>query len=243
VGQCNAPVRYPVTGAAARRAATARRRRRLPSASPRDGVAKGNKGCERSDAAGKQLVPSFVHFTQTWISSKHVAYQSLSICGGRGAGARGSASSVRADAARRMVTPPVGRSSRVNVTATLSNSEFRQTPRADCEMFAVTDSRARLRLYSPVCRVSDDDSGYGDDLVNIGRIAVSPGGPEFGLSLLCPNVSRPVRPIAASYDSTPGEADSRHTYTRVRTPCGAPGQPNYTSWCVSGFSQVFVPKV
>jgi hypothetical protein len=56
-------------------------------------------------------------------------------------------------------------------------------------------------------------------------------------------VSRAVRSIAASCESTPGEADSRRRNTRVRTPCGAPGQRNYTSWCVSGFSQVFVPKV
>ncbi|WP_157124568.1 hypothetical protein [Nocardia pseudovaccinii] len=130
----------------------------------------------------------------------------------------------------------------MNSAATLSNSEIRGITLLDCVKFAVTDIRMFRPLESSVCRVSDGVSGYGDDLVNYGRIADLPGDPKFGLSLVCPNVSRPVRPIATSYESTPGEADPRRSNAQVRTPCGAPGQENYTSWCVSGFSQVFVPK-
>lgn len=155
-------------------------------------MAPGNKGCGDSDATGKHLVPSFVHCDRTWILSKHVAYQRLWIFGGRGAEARGSAPWTRVDDARRVVWCPVGRSTRVNVTATLSNSGIRRGTLTDCEMFAVTDNYVWLLPDSSVCRVSDDDSGYGDDLVNTGRIAILPGVPEFGLPLLCPNVSRAV---------------------------------------------------
>lgn len=175
--------------------------------------------------------------------SNHVVYQCLWICGGCRVGARGDARRRRAGVARSMRARSVRWSSRVNGAASLSNSEIWMAPSRDCVMFAVTDIRMFRRLESSVCRVSDGVSGYGDDLVNYGEIADLPGDPEFGLSLVCPNVSRPVRPIVTSYESTPGEADPRRSNAQVRTPCGAPGQENYTSWCVSGFSQVFVPKV
>ncbi|CAM4404004.1 hypothetical protein NONI108955_25365 [Nocardia ninae] len=145
--------------------------------------------------------------------------------------------------ARPRIGGPVGRSPRVNVAATLSNWGNGYAPKLGCEMFAVTVNRPGQLPDSSVCRVSDGVSGYGDDLMNSERIADWSGDSEFGLSLMCPNLSRPVRPIAASLNTTPQEADPRQRNTRVRTPCGAPGQENYTSWCVSGFSQVFVPKV
>ncbi len=110
-------------------------------------------------------------------------------------------------------------------------------------MFAVTVNLSSWLPDSSVCRVSDGVSGYGDNLMNSGRIAGLFGDSEFDLSLMCPNLSRPVRPIVASLETTPQEADPRRRNARVRTPCSAPGQENYTSWCVSGFSQVFVPKV
>ncbi len=110
-------------------------------------------------------------------------------------------------------------------------------------MFAVTVNLSSWLPDSSVCRVSDGVSGYGDNLMNSGRIASLFGDSEFDLSLMCPNLSRPVRPIVASLETTPQEADPRRRNARVRTPCSAPGQENYTSWCVSGFSQVFVPKV
>ncbi len=196
-----------------------------------------------NDAAGKHLVPSFVHSCRAGLPSNHVAYQYLWICRGCRASARGDAARRLAGVARSAPLRPGRWSTRVNSAATLSNSEIRDSTLPDCVKFAVTDIRMFGPLESSVCRVSDGVSGYGDDLVNYGRIADLPGDPEFGLSLVCPNVSRPVRPIATSYESTPGEADPRRSYAQVRTPCGAPGQENYTSWCVSGFSQVFVPKV
>ncbi len=206
-------------------------------------MAPGNKGCECSDAAGKHLVPSFVHFNVPWISSKHVAYQSFWIYGWRGAGARGSASSIWTGVARRMVTCPTYRSARMNMAAALSNSALGQAIPVDCERFAVTDKWADPLLDSSVCRVLYRGYGYRGDLVKTERIAALSGVPEFGLSLLYANVSRAVRPIVTSCESTPGEADPRRTNTRVRTPCGAPGHENCTSRCISGFSQVFVLEV
>lgn len=142
-----------------------------------------------------------------------------------------------------MARAPVGRSARVNVAGTLSNWGNEHRGKLGCLMFAVTVNRTGQLPDSSVCRVSEGDSGYGDDLMNSVRIVYSSGDSEFGLSLMCPNVSRAVRPIVTSLETTPQEADPRRRNTRVRTPCGAPGQENYTSWCVSGFSQVFVPKV
>jgi hypothetical protein len=127
------------------------------------------------------------------------------------------------DAARRVVWCQFGRSTPVNVSVTLSNSKIRPATPGDCEMFAVTDNWAWLLPDSPVCRVSDGDSGYRDDLVNTGRIAVLPGVPEFGLSLLCPNVSRAVRQIAASYESTPGRQIRDEEMPGCAPPAAHPG--------------------
>ena len=110
-------------------------------------------------------------------------------------------------------------------------------------MFAVLGSDPHPTTDSSVCRMSAGDCGYGDAWVNSGGICESPGDLEFGLSLVCPTALRTVRPVVANLDSMPQEAHSRRSNARVRTPCGAPGHENYTSWCVSGFSQVFVPKV
>lgn len=215
----------------------------LPGAGASHAGVAGNTARARGDAAGKRLVPSFVHFARAGLPSNHVAYQCLWICGGCRVSARGDAARRLAGVARSVPRRSVRWSTRVNGAASLPNSEIKAARSRDCAMLAVTDIRMFRPLESSVCRVSDGLSGYRDDLVNYGGIADLPGDPEFGLSLLCPNVSRPVRPIVTSYESTPGEADPRRSNAQVRTPCGAPGQENYTSWCVSGFSQVFVPKV
>ncbi len=195
----------------------------------------GNKGSARCDGAGKHLAPSFVHSSRNWISSNHVGFQGLWICRGWETEARGSTRAAWAMVAWRAGRRRACRSARVNGAGTLANSEIRQAPDSDCEMFAVTDIRTRRLPDSSVCRVSERDSGYGDALVNSGRIAATPGELEFGLSLLCSNVSRPVRPIVANKESMPQEADPRRCLPGCAPPAAHPGRQTIPA----GVFQVF----
>ena len=65
----------------------------------------------------------------------------------------------------------------------------------DCVKLAVTDIRVFRRPESVVCCVSDGVSGYGDDLVNYGRIADLLGDP--GIRLI---VGVPERVAAGAAD-------------------------------------------
>ncbi|MCP2317356.1 hypothetical protein APR12_002702 [Nocardia amikacinitolerans] len=195
----------------------------------------GNAGGGCGDAAGKHLAPSFVHSVKNWISSNHVGFQGLWICRGWETEARGSARTARAMVARTADGRRACRSGRVNGAATLPNSVIPATSDSDCVMFAVTDIGVRRLSDSSVCRVSQRVSGYGDALVNSGRIAATPGELEFGLSLLCPNVSRPVWPIVANKESMPQEADPRRCLPGCAPPAAHPG----TQTIPAGVFQVF----
>ncbi|RBO86946.1 hypothetical protein DFR74_112121 [Nocardia puris] len=222
-------------GGAARRSGVRGKGIRVP-----DARAGGNGEGPGHDGAGNCHLYGFVQSGITWISSNHVVYHWLWIVRGHLRVGRRPAPRVVTGvvSARRCAVVAV-----VNAAATLANSRGPQPGHSDCAMFAVTDIGAFRAVGCTVCRVSAADSGYGDALVNSGRIAVAAGGSELNLSLLGPNVSRPGCPIVANKESMPQEAEPRRRNARMRTPCGAPGQENYTSRCVSGFPSVFVPKV